>query len=360
MIEDNPLDALLVRKALSDGIEGNSLEPKFNLKLANCLADGIKLLGQGGIDVVLLDLSLPDSRGLETVVKTHNQAPDVPLIILTADDNEETGSRLIREGAQDYLIKNQADRRLLKRTIRYAIERQRAKDARRQLQLSLVTLQEEERHRLARQLHDQVSQSLSALMLGLKSFENRVKSEPTMIALLQKLQRLSSQLAQEVSTLARDLRPVALDDLGLHAALSNYVDDWSERSGVTANLRGVAQGRLPRHIETTVYRIVQEGLTNVLKHAYARQVSVIVECRDDIALLIIEDDGCGFDSDTIAATPVRERKLGLLGMQERAALVGGTLHIESILTRGTTLYVRIPVTKCGQEDSSTWTNYESS
>jgi signal transduction histidine kinase len=133
--------------------------------------------------------------------------------------------------------------------------------------------------------------------------------------------------------------------LGLHTALSNYVEEWSERSRITADFHssGLSKQRLPPHLETTVYRIVQEALTNVLKHAKAQNVSIIVEHRDKRVLAIVEDDGCGFDAEEMMNKPAKERRLGLLGMQERVALVGGALNIESTSGAGASVYVRIPI-----------------
>ncbi len=206
--------------------------------------------------------------------------------------------------------------------------RKRAEEAQNQLLLRVVTAQEEEQ----------------ALMLGLKSLEKHCISD-TSAKRLDELQHLANQLAQEVRTLATQLRPPALDDLGLHTALSNYVEEWSKRSRITADLHcnGLINQRLPAIIETTVYRIVQEALTNVLKHAQAQTVSIIVEYRGNRVRAIMEDDGCGFEADTMMSVPASERRLGLLGMQERAALVGGILNIESRPGAGTTLLLQIPV-----------------
>src|SRR5437016_6728428 len=222
--------------------------------------------------------------------------------------------------------------------------RKRAEEAQNQILLRVVTAQEEEQRRLSRELHDHMAQSLTALMLGLKSLGEHGISD-TSAKRLDELQHLANQLAQEVRTLATQLRPPALDDLGLHTALSNYVEEWSKRSRITSDFHcnGLINQRLPAIIETTVYRIVQEALTNVLKHAQAQTVSIIVEYRGNRVRAIVEDDGCGFEADAMMSVPVRERRLGLLGMQERAALVGGTLNIESRPGAGTTLLFQIPV-----------------
>lgn len=232
------------------------------------------------------------------------------------------------------------------------IEHRESEAARVHLLRRLVTAQEEERRRISRELHDQMGQHLAALMLGLKTLSNSTESCAPPRRSLQQLQELTEQLVEEAHHLAWELRPAALDDLGLHTALANYVEGWSERGGVAADFhsQGLERRRLPSQIETAVYRIVQEALTNVLKHAAARRVSVILEQRQDQLLTIVEDDGRGFEADALRFAPGEERGLGLLGIQERVALVGGTLNLESQPGGGTTLVVRIPVYASSREE----------
>jgi signal transduction histidine kinase len=137
------------------------------------------------------------------------------------------------------------------------------------------------------------------------------------------------------------LRPTALDDLGLAAALADYVNTWSAHFGVGAELhqRGMEPGRLTDEIETAIYRILQEALNNIAKHAAARHVDILLEGRSDHVSLIVEDDGAGIDEKTVGSG---DRRLGVIGMRERAALVGGTLDIESHHGHGTTVIARIP------------------
>ena len=139
------------------------------------------------------------------------------------------------------------------------------------------------------------------------------------------------------------MRPTALDDLGLRAALANYVQDWSTRVSIPAELHtaGLTTDRLGSEIETTLYRIAQEALNNIAKHASAGNVEIILERRQNHVSLVVEDDGVGFD---LGGVDADRRGFGLLGMQERAALVGATLHIESAPGEGTTILVRMPTT----------------
>ncbi|MBA3806645.1 MAG: sensor histidine kinase [Acidobacteria bacterium] len=165
---------------------------------------------------------------------------------------------------------------------------------------------------------------------------------------LQQLQDLSERIARDVHGISRDLRSSELEDFGVQTALTSYVENWSERHGIVVDFQSTGfedDERLAPHVETTLYRIVQEALTNVLKHAEAQRVSVILEYSGGDALAIIEDDGKGFDAEAVIKTPVAKRRLGLLGMQERVALVGGTLEIESSPGAGTTIVARIPTTE---------------
>ena len=224
-------------------------------------------------------------------------------------------------------------------------ERKRVEEERAQLLRRLVTAQEEEQRRLSRELHDQMGQSIAALMLGLKSLDGSVHLQSSENDRLHQLQGLTNQLARDVHHLASSLRPTALDDLGLDTALSNYVEEWAERSKIAVDFHsnGLLKHRLPPQVETTVYRIVQEALTNVLKHAQARNVSIIVANRRNRVVAIVEDNGCGFDIEAMMNKPISERRLGLLGMKERVSLVGGDLDIESTPGAGTTVRVHIPI-----------------
>jgi PAS domain S-box-containing protein len=228
-----------------------------------------------------------------------------------------------------------------------------AEAARMELLQQLITAQEEERHRIARELHDQMGQHLAALILGLKVLQDGLLESSPARERLQQLLQLADLIGKEVHHLALELRPTALDDLGLHATLVNYVEQWSERSGIEVDFHstGLEAERLPAPLETALYRIVQEGLTNVLKHARARRVSLIVQRLPEQVLAILEDDGCGFDAEAAINASGAAGRLGLLGMRERATLVGGTLTVESTPACGTTIFARIPLPAEGRKDS---------
>jgi PAS domain S-box-containing protein len=219
-------------------------------------------------------------------------------------------------------------------------KRAEAERARTELLTRLVFAQEDERRRIAREMHDQFGEQLTALSQRIHTLKSAVAGDDRLRSHVDALEAIGQQLDRDVDQLVWELRPTALDDLGLRAALDNYVRNWSGRTGVAATLHmsGLVDDRLPSPQETALYRIAQEALTNVAKHARASNVEVILERRRDHVLLIIEDDGVGFDG---TAAGSEGAGFGLVGMKERAGLVGASLEIESSPDQGTTVFVRI-------------------
>ena len=209
--------------------------------------------------------------------------------------------------------------------------------------LAAIEASEAQRRRISRELHDELGQELTALVLGLKSVGEAVDSA-IVRARVHHLQTVATRMSQDMHRIALELRPGALDDQGLETALSNYVEEWSKRYEVGADFQSVGLGseRFPPHIETTIYRIVQEALTNVSKHAHATAVSVVLQRHPQEVVTIVEDDGRGFDATAVGHATALDRRIGLLGMKERAVLVGGTCQVES-QPGGTSVFVRIPL-----------------
>jgi PAS domain S-box-containing protein len=205
----------------------------------------------------------------------------------------------------------------------------------------LVSAQEGERRRIARELHDQIGQHIVGLSLGLKSLTDVLDDHDGRAALLARLTNLVEVMARDVHHVALELRPTALDDLGLPDALQHYAEDVGRRSGVEIDVHTDPDARLNATGETVFYRIAQEALTNAVKHARASRVSVLLERRDNLVQLIVEDDGVGFQADRLLRFGRLEQRLGLAGIMERASLINGEVHIESAPGRGTTLIVRV-------------------
>lgn len=223
-------------------------------------------------------------------------------------------------------------------------ELKQKEEARTHLLQKLIVAQEEERKRIARELHDQTGQNLTSLIMRLKCLEEECPNSNRQCR-LDEMRYLVKCTAEDIHRLAVDLRPSILDDRGLVAALEKYVDEYRTNYGIDVDLHVNWQGknRLSREVEVTVYRIVQEALTNVKKYAKADNVSVIITCKEDELTAIIEDDGVGFDADQLMIENAGGSKLGLYGMRERAILAGGNVTIESTPSMGTTIYAKIPL-----------------
>jgi len=208
----------------------------------------------------------------------------------------------------------------------------------------LASAEEEERVRLSRELHDQLGQLVTALMLGLKALK-RGPDAGSQSERIEELERLADRIARETQHLALDLRPPALDNLGLRAALEGLAVEWSTRSGIECDFHSVLPvgERFSPEVETALYRVAQEGLNNVLKHTSASHVSLILERPDRSLNLVLEDDGSGFDVEQTLARPEKAKRLGIRGMRERVVWLGGSLEIESSPGNGTTLFVRVPL-----------------
>ncbi len=204
----------------------------------------------------------------------------------------------------------------------------------------LVDVQEAERGRVARELHDETSQTLASLLLSLSMLEMEANHPQTVRTRAAEMEKMVNEMLDNLHRLAMNLRPASLDILGLTPALEQYVETFGNQYGITTQFAAVGLGdeRLAPEIETAIYRIVQEALTNVLRHAQASHIDVLLERRDGQIVTIIEDDGGGFDTqETMPAN-----HLGLFGMQERTKMLGGNLTIESTIGVGTTISAEIP------------------
>ena len=202
----------------------------------------------------------------------------------------------------------------------------------------VVEAQELERRRLARELHDETGQALTSILLRLKALEERTGDEASRAA-TQELRELVVSTLQDVRRLAVELRPTALDDFGLVAALELLTASFAEQTGISVDFEtALADERLPEEVETALYRIVQESLTNVVKHARARRVSILLARKEGSVKAVVEDDGRGFDPAEQAGDG-----FGLVGMSERLALLGGRLEVESDADAGTTIAAEVPV-----------------
>lgn len=216
-------------------------------------------------------------------------------------------------------------------------------DAARSRATQILMAQEQERKRIARELHDETSQVLTSLLISLKVLEETLPSEEAR-ARVEETRSLVHETLRAIRNLSIDLRPSALDDLGLLPALRWYIKEYQQKCQIEVEFAASSlKERLPSEIETALYRIVQEALTNTAKYAKATSVRVSVAENEGSVSATISDNGQGFDAQTILKLPWQERGLGLAGMHERAALLDGSLIINTEPGKGTTIEARIPL-----------------
>ncbi|MGH8071818.1 MAG: PAS domain S-box protein [Candidatus Entotheonellia bacterium] len=225
-----------------------------------------------------------------------------------------------------------------------ATERKRTEESRTRLIERVMSAQEEERRRIARELHDETGQSLTSLLIGLRLIGDTrtLKKAKTQV---NQLRHITVQILDNLRRLARGLHPSILDDLGLVVALTRYATDYAQSYGITVNVHteGLHSSRLPSPVETALYRIMQEALTNIARHAGAKTISIALKRPPSGVHMIVEDDGCGFAVETTLRTAITSGHLGLYGMCERAMFLGGSVTIESKRGKGTAISVQIPL-----------------
>jgi signal transduction histidine kinase len=373
LVEDDPAAAEVIKALLEQAND------PFSVTCADNLQAALAQLNHAATDLVLLDFGLPDSAGLDTFLKVRAQAPSVAIIPLTGTGDEALALKAIQLGAQDYLFKSSVNEALLLRAMRYAIERKRieeelrrahdelerrvavrtaelaqanaslteqiaerrrAEEELRQLSHRLVEVQEHERRNIARELHDEIGQ----LLTGLKLVIEMAGREPgaTAEAVCAPAQALVNELMGRVRDLSLDLRPAMLDDLGLLHALLWHFERYTAQTEIRVifSHTGIEEQRLSPALETAIYRIVQEALTNIARHAGVSEVRVGVWADAESLAVQIADQGAGFHPPTAMAAGVSS---GLTGMRERAQLLGGTLTIESQPGKGTSVAARLPL-----------------
>ncbi len=383
MQDNRPIKVLLVEDDSASAEIVNALLDQdsgiFEVEWVMSLKDGLSKLAANFFDLVLLDFGLPDSDGLDTFLRLQKHSPAVAIIPLTATGDESLALKAIQLGAQDYLFKGAISRQLLTKAMRYAVERKRGEEALRRahdelerrvmertaelsatnsqlkeqiaerrraeeelrrLSHRLVEVQESERRNIARELHDEIGQLLTGLKLVIEMV-SRLPAEE-LVEHCHKAQVLVNELMGHVRDLSLDLRPAMLDDLGLLHALLWHFERYKSQTGVTVTLThtGIENQRLTPEIETAVYRIVQEALTNAARHAGVTKIRVNAYADAESLNLQIADDGKGFD---VQASLAAGQSSGLAGMRERAQLLGGLLMIDSVVGKGTVINATLPL-----------------
>jgi Amt family ammonium transporter len=309
----------------------------FHLQCVTRIAAGIQQLEQRPFDVVLLDLNLPDSSGLDSFLRLYAHQSDVPIIVLTGIHEEQVRADTLRRGAQDFLIKGEINEDTLIRSIEYAIERNRRQQAER----VILQTQLEERRRLARELHDGVIQSLSAMRLRLQMLDDERSraGDPETAGTIRELANEALAAIQDVRLLACDLHPSVLDKHDLAKTLELFGKQLELQYGLAIEITNHCTRSFGDQIKHHLYRIVQECMRNAAKHARATRLRVVIREQDFLKTVEVQDDGIGFDEANISSS---KNGLGLISMRERARLLGGSVHFQSKPGTGTTVRIEIP------------------
>jgi PAS domain S-box-containing protein len=296
------------------------------------------LVGRSFLDLVAAE----DRAGIERLAASLT--PECPLSTHTERVFRADGSLRWQEWVSHATFDPYGRLIEIQSVARDVTELRQAQQVRKLLFGHVVTVQEEERKRIARELHDETAQSLASLLLGLRTVgKARTLNEVRVRA--KELNHVARRALGEVRRLIFGLRPTTLDDVGLPAALDQYLKAWrpSRHVHVELALAGFHDERLPRAIETALFRIVQEALSNVARHARASAVRVALERRAAVVAMVISDDGHGFDAKAGFTPATVGHGLGLHGMQERAAALGGWLEIDSAPGHGTTITAELPL-----------------
>jgi len=341
IVDDDPT----AREALVAILEGEG----YTLHQAKDGIQALQLLKQLQPDLVLLDVMMPAMDGFEVCRRIRAAPPlaEVPIILLTALDDPDSRLRGIESGADDFLSKPPDRRELVARvrTItrlnRYRTLMEQRENIRRMAE-HVVAAQEQERQRISRELHDDLGQALTTHLIALRNLQQDLSLPmQTLFERLQSLYDQSYEIFGKIRSIARDLRPPVLDALGLRVAMQTYCSEFTRRTHLPVIFE--SEDSLPElrdAYKITLYRTLQEALTNVIKHAQASQVWVELGMDDDQVTLTIQDNGIGFGD----ARP-GSNGIGLAGLRERITIAGGTLTVSSRPKRGTILSAQFPLSE---------------
>ncbi len=362
IIEDSDSDyQLVVRHLRKAGLE-------FDVVHATSREDYLAALNGPAPDLILSDYALPAFDGMTALALAHQVCPDTPFVFVTGALGEERAVETLKAGATDYVLKDRLARLApaIERALEEAHERRKRREAeetlrhrtseletanhqlaiqRAQLQAlshRLVQVQEAERQALSRDLHDTASQALTAVVMSLSRLARQPGHSNETREQISQLRQLAEHVVQDLRRLAVNLRPMSLDRYGLVAAVEQYLGSLRERGRLAfgLHLNGIVDERLPAPVETALYRIIQEAVANVIAHAEASSASVAISRSAGQIEVVIRDDGAGCD----VKEALNCGRMGLLGMRERAEMLGGTMTIESAPGVGTTVSARIPLT----------------
>ncbi len=339
IVEDNPGDLFLLEELLHV-----SALPVRELYTATNAAMAVKILQQREVDLVLLDLSLPDSNGLQSYLLINQHADTIPIIVLTGLIDMDVALDTMAKGAQDYLVKGEFDEKLLYKSIQYSVERKRSLrklQEERQLKQKEITeavirVQEKERYEISKELHDNVNQQLTVAMMYIAT---AMKGGDNHQELLKQSSGFIFTAIEEIRKLSKALVTPLIKDFGLAKAIDGLVEDILVANEM--NIEFFAQSFYEEDInyefKLNIFRIVQEQMNNIIKHANA--ANVIIELyRDEKIRLSVKDDGIGFD------LAEKRKGIGLNNIISRTELYNGSIALQATPGDGCRLHIDFPAT----------------
>ena len=345
LVEDEESHAELVCRVFA------SQSDWAHLTVARSLGEARACIAAEKPDLVITDLRLPDGIGTELLAAGREELA-YPVVIMTGHGAEQIAVEALKAGALDYVVKSATTLldmpHVAERALRewgHLTQRKQAEEALQALSRQLLQIQENERHHIARELHEEICQSLSVLKIYVQNAQETPNAAILTTSLTQSLTIIDRMLVQ-VRDLSLGLRPSLLDDLGLIDAIQWYLKRHIQPTEIEVQLLATRiEPRPIPEVEISCFRVAQEALTNVLQHAQASHLRVEIRPdRNDQRLhLLIQDNGLGFDVASVKEQAIRGASAGLLSMQERVQLVGGTLTIKSIAQHGTTIHACFPL-----------------
>lgn len=350
LVEDDPDSGEATR---------NMLELRnINVTLVSRIDEALRVFSPESFDVVVADVRLEGiggRTGVDVLRWVRRTLPDFPVILFTGYDTIQSAVEAVRLGAQDYILKplgviedllvpvEKAVRgyRLLRRSHEVETQLRASHDQLRQLAARLQSVREEERTRIARAIHDELGQSLTVMKMDIAWLMKRLpEGGPALYQKLETMKDLSDEMIGSVQRICSELRPAVLDNLGIVAAIEWLSEQVEEHSGAECKVDlNIPDGALREELSTAIFRIVQEILTNAMRHAHATQVSISMRLDGDMVELQVSDNGSGIDEQSIARTG----SLGLVGMRERALALGGRIDIRRGESGGTVVLLRAPL-----------------
>jgi signal transduction histidine kinase len=364
LVEDGVADARLLQHVLAE-----ASEESFQMTHVELLAEAVCRLQSERFDAILLDLSLPDSRGVGTVAQVNAVAPHLPIVVLTGLDDKAMGMEAVRQGAQDFLIKGHVGGRLLARAIRYAMERKQterqlkalnetleqrvaertATATRRAAQLQalaaeLTQTEHRERRRLAQILHDHLQQLLYAARLGLETLRSRDSTDPSTQETIEQIDGLLGECIAESRSLTLQLCPPVLHEAGLAAAAEWLGRHMEQTCGLDVDVKVDPQAEPESEaVRILLFEAARELLFNVVKHAETGQARLALSAtRDGRVCLTVSDDGAGCAPTESQSDQPTSSGFGLFSIRERLELMGGRMEIDTAPGRGTRVTVWAP------------------